>query len=312
VLEEFTKLFGVKQSFMTAYHPQGNAYAERLHKFFRQAIASYVQDDHRFWDEYLDILVSCYNDSFHEALGVSPNDIVFGQRVGPLANRELQTPVGDFTQLGYVEKQQYILTRTYALVYEKAFEKQQRNAAKTEGSVLKLYNVGQQVLVYRPKILDGESLKLTPHYYGPFTITKVASGGRVYYLKDSLGDHLLLPVSIQHLIEYHPRDGERVETLQLPENSSISKTTSELEEEDSRQSLLLSTLDTQDVFVPPIVYNSQDFDEEEVAVLETLKVPTPQGVDESISSRPLQRSRRKVKRYVVPNTKSRRQVRANR
>ena len=40
--KEFTNmlnLLGIAQSTTTAYHPQGNAYAERIHKFFRSAIA---------------------------------------------------------------------------------------------------------------------------------------------------------------------------------------------------------------------------------------------------------------------------------
>src|SRR4051794_33401670 len=46
----------------SVYHPQANAYAERVHKFFRQALASFVQDDHRIWDELFPVLIACYND----------------------------------------------------------------------------------------------------------------------------------------------------------------------------------------------------------------------------------------------------------
>src|ERR1051325_4559866 len=35
---ETLKKFGITKSNTTAYHPQGNAYAESLHKFFRQSI----------------------------------------------------------------------------------------------------------------------------------------------------------------------------------------------------------------------------------------------------------------------------------
>ena len=38
-LEALHELLGLTQSNTTAYHPQGNAYAERIHKFFRQAVA---------------------------------------------------------------------------------------------------------------------------------------------------------------------------------------------------------------------------------------------------------------------------------
>src|SRR5271154_5280997 len=124
------KLYDISQSFTTPYHPQGNAYAERLHKFFRQAIASYCINNHRIWDEYLRILMSCYNDSYHEALGVSPNQVLFGTTSGLGLLTDVVKPQGDFTEMGYIEKQQYILAKTYSLVFNKIVNKQLRNALR--------------------------------------------------------------------------------------------------------------------------------------------------------------------------------------
>ena len=42
VLKEMLAVLGVKQSLTTAYHPQGNAYAERIHRFFKHAISQHT------------------------------------------------------------------------------------------------------------------------------------------------------------------------------------------------------------------------------------------------------------------------------
>ena len=78
------QLLGISKSNTTAYHPQGNAYAERIHKFFCQAIASYVDDDHRTWDEIIPILAAAYNDSYHSALGCTPAEVFLGRRMNIL------------------------------------------------------------------------------------------------------------------------------------------------------------------------------------------------------------------------------------
>src|SRR5258708_38800392 len=92
----------------------------------------------------------------------------------------------------------------------------------------------------------------------------------------------------------------------MPENPSFSQSTSiELEKQEETRSLLLDSLSVEDAFVPPHVFNRQDYDDEEVAVLESLQIVTPQGEEETLLSRSLRRTNRKVKHFTIPNTKSR-------
>jgi len=119
VIREWCKLFGVEKTFTTSYHPQGNAQAERLHKYFRQAIASYCTDDHRIWDELLGALMNCYNESYHSALGVFPNQVYFGHSAGQPPNFNLEKPESDYTLLGYVQKQEYIMAKTHEPMFDK-------------------------------------------------------------------------------------------------------------------------------------------------------------------------------------------------
>ena len=39
VLDELCKIVGITKTHATVYHPQGNAYAERIHQFFKNALS---------------------------------------------------------------------------------------------------------------------------------------------------------------------------------------------------------------------------------------------------------------------------------
>ncbi len=53
VLDELCKLLEIGKSRTTAYHPQGNGLAERIHQFYRSAITSFVNSSGTNWDEHL-------------------------------------------------------------------------------------------------------------------------------------------------------------------------------------------------------------------------------------------------------------------
>jgi hypothetical protein len=60
ILEELCKLNGIKKSTTTAYHPQGNAYAERIHQFFRNMLTAYIRIDQRNWDDIIPFMMIQY------------------------------------------------------------------------------------------------------------------------------------------------------------------------------------------------------------------------------------------------------------
>jgi transposase InsO family protein len=173
---ETLKKFGITKSNTTAYHPQGNAYAESLHKFFRQSITSYIEDDHRIWDELLPVLILCYNDSYHSALGCTPAEVFMGRRlnVGPLPTKG---PVAEYTALGYALRLEYILAKTHALVFEKIQEKRERNSESMDSDNSPTsFEIGDEVMLYRPQALSGDSKKLSIHWYGPYKIHRRGIG----------------------------------------------------------------------------------------------------------------------------------------
>ena len=269
VLSKALQLIGITKSNTTAYHPQGNAYAERIHKFFRQAIASYVDDDHRIWDEIIPVLVACYNDSYHSALGCTPAEVFIGRRlnISPLPQKG---PVGEYTQFGYVQRLEYILAKTHAMVFERIQEKRDRNLPTDPDRQPTSFKIDDEVMLYRPQAMTGESRKLSAHWYGPYKVHMVGRHNKVYYLKDPLGDPLKYPVSYALLKPYLRRPGESPQFFAFPNEDSGSETS---KDDDSSPNSRLAYDDPSDAYVPPFVIND-NVDEEEREILEELQEPS--------------------------------------
>jgi transposase InsO family protein len=285
VIQAFCEKFGIEKSNTTAYHPQGNAYAERIHKFFRQAISSYYLDDHRNWDEMLPPLIQAYNDSYHSALGVTPSEVFLGRRLGtpPLTSK---SPEGDYTQLGFVAKLDYILAKTHALVFAKIQSKmesnQVRSLSQSKNRLPTVYTVGQEVLLYRPIVSEDSSYKLTPHWFGPYVIDKVGRHNKVYYLKDPLGVPLKLPVSVWRLKEYTSRDENMSSFEKFPDEvirhaetsrEEVTSAPEVTEHSQESQNFNLEWNDPEEEFVP-LRDNIMSRDKEEQEVLKSLQSET--------------------------------------
>jgi len=286
VLTAMHSLFGTSPSRTTAYNHQGNAYAERLHQYFKQAVASFVQLDHTRWDQYLRPLMMCYNDAFHSALGCAPNEVLLGRKVLLKPIEWIDAPVDmDMTQATFVQRLQVILARTHALVYDKIQAKENRNITASLNTTQTKFEVGQEVMVYRPKRKDGDSIKLSPDWLGPYVVTRVLNNYKVYYLKNTDGEHLAYPVSVLHLKPYIRRknaegEEEHVSTT-LPSNNDLI----------DQPSLLLDTYDEEETFVLPT--SSKDPEEQEI--LETLQP----GVQQSTRDERGQRKTKKVNVTVL-------------
>ena len=92
IIEELCKFKGIEKSHTTAYHPEGNSVAERIHQFFRNALAAFVSRDQRDWDLFLPALIQVYLETIHSALGgFTPAQIMFGRRFNLASKKPVQT-----------------------------------------------------------------------------------------------------------------------------------------------------------------------------------------------------------------------------
>jgi hypothetical protein len=190
VLKGLALTLNIHQSHTTAYHPQGNAYAERLHKFLRCAVAAYVREDLRNWDELLPGITLAYNNHYHDSTGCSPAEAFLGRRLNA-PNEIIDPPTEPFTTLQFAERLKYTLAKI-----------QNHIKQRVDASILKRnlnmntkitnFEIGQLVAIYDPRKIKGR--KIIPQWNGPLTIEHKSKDGKVFYLKDQYGISLNVPI----------------------------------------------------------------------------------------------------------------------
>jgi hypothetical protein len=231
VLNGLCDLLKIEKTSTTAYHPQGNAFAERIHQFFRNALAAFVGRDQRDWDLLIPALVNVYLDSIHTSLGGhSPSQLMFGRCMGTpnvaLSPEKGALPTSNV--LSYAAKLKLALDRAQGVVMELVKEKQFKNICPSLGKLIQSFNVGDKVGLEIESLPVGvKSRKLFPRYSGPFTITKVAHGGKVLRLADVHGKERKVPNPIQKVKPWPDRQTllEEFENFEIMKHKSNSKST---------------------------------------------------------------------------------------
>jgi hypothetical protein len=220
IITNLVHFYSSDKSNTTAYHPQGNAYAERIHQFFRNALTAYVNRSQRDWDSILPILMPVYNNSIHEALGGhSPSQLMFGVNVD---NTPIQLPLGDEIVMSskYVYSLKLALDRVQQIVMEKTYKKMQKNMMQNGGYKYENYQVGDKVALSVECLPSGfSSIKLYPRWKGPYEVINLSRDGRVLYLKDAFGEELNHPVSILRVKRWYDRDDSSI-SMELDEQSA--------------------------------------------------------------------------------------------
>ena len=219
---------GIDKTHTTAYHPQGNAHAERIHQFFKNALSSYVGRDQRDWDLLIPSLIAIYLNTVHTSLGgFSPSQLMFGRQMF-LANspgeKEIPSPVMTTNEFGV--KLKLALDRAQELVQDIIKDKKFKNLKPTLGKFILSYNVGDKVGLQVEAIPVGvKSRKLVPRFSGPYTVTKAAHDGKVLHLADINGKVRKVPVSIQKVKPWPDRQTllEQFENYEFLRNSLLYK-----------------------------------------------------------------------------------------
>lgn len=79
LMKEITKIFKIKQVKTSIYHPQSNGTLERSHHVLAEYLKPYINKNQDNWDSYLKAAMFAYNTSYHEAIKITPYELVFGR-----------------------------------------------------------------------------------------------------------------------------------------------------------------------------------------------------------------------------------------
>jgi hypothetical protein len=225
-VKELCNLSYTSKTQTTAYHPQGNAYAERIHQFFKNALTAFVRHDQKNWDEIIPFMITNYLTVIHESLdGYSPSQMMFGRNIGTATVPTSFLTCDTKSKAEFSNRLKFALHRLQDDVMQIFRSKREHNLIRSIGKVYHRHSVGDKVGLIVESLPAGfKSLKLFPRFRGPFTVTKVMGDGHVLYLSDPFGQNLPVPISSHRVKSWL----ERSDMVEMMDSDHVTEDSDEI------------------------------------------------------------------------------------
>ena len=171
------KIFLVKRTVTTPYHPQSNATCERFNSYLESAMRSYVNDDQADWPSTLPgILMAYRNTPANRSTEFSPFYLLFGQPMKTPIDQELTATTPEVS-LQYRGTMKSLLENVH-LSRQVAAENIQRHQEQNKSyhdrtAADPQYKLGDLVWLYDPKVPTGFSKKIRAQWVGPYNICEM-------------------------------------------------------------------------------------------------------------------------------------------
>lgn len=169
LLHEICNVMGITKTRTTSYHPQCDGQTERQNRTLQAMLTAFASSRRDDWDLWLDSVTFAYNTSRHDALGISPYEVVFGQAPRLPIELELGMPLTNpSTHSEHLVSIRSVFRDIRNIAQQhlsKASEKQARLNEPT--NAWRPFETGQTVMLKRPK-----GWKLGNKWIGPYKILK--------------------------------------------------------------------------------------------------------------------------------------------
>lgn len=163
---EMMRKYGIKHHFTNPYHPQSNGMDERLNGTLIKILRSYCTNEPVTWDQKLQWALFNYNTSFHEALKMTPYEVVFGVKPRTPLNLQPRDPISQ-QEAREAIRSAVATNMEEARRAQKYFYDRRRKEAK--------YEVGDKILIRNHNLSRDQGRKLQEKWIGPAIIIKVHS-----------------------------------------------------------------------------------------------------------------------------------------
>ena len=213
LIKQLCALIGTDKLHTSTYHPAGNGITERLNRTIKPSIAKLVNDDHDDWDMFLPMVISSYNNSFHDSIKMSPYEAQFGRPPVLVHDVINGNHLPTNTKLRDISEYVTALRRSANHIAEvlrantAAAQARQKSYYDRFTHSNATFEVGDFVKINNCRRHIGQSKAFEPKFVGPYKIAKKL--GDLNYLIQS---PTLRPeiVHYNRLSHYRIRDEERL------------------------------------------------------------------------------------------------------
>ena len=128
IIQQLCKIYNIKKSRTTAYHPQGNSQCERFNRSLHNLLRALPPARKRKWPEYIKELVFSYNVTPHSSTGYSPYFLMYGRQ----PNLPIDFLLGKSNACNDIDIDRWIELHSekLAYAYKRAGEETRRNEAQ--------------------------------------------------------------------------------------------------------------------------------------------------------------------------------------
>ena len=172
LVQEVCKLYQIKKTRTTPYHPQCDGMVERFNRTLLDMLSTMTRDHPFDWEYHLRKVCFAYNSSIHSSTGFSPFFLMFGRKAQlPLdlmygTGQQEEVPTNE-----YARNLKQSLEEAYAMVRTRLSVQHERRKAIYDQKIHgKPYEKGDLVWLHSPAVGRGLSRKLHHVWKGPFRV----------------------------------------------------------------------------------------------------------------------------------------------
>ena len=174
LLKEICKIFRIKKTRTTPYHPQCDGQVERFNRTLLHMLSTTIKEHPFDWEDQLPKVCMAYNTSVHSSTGFSPYFLMFGRQ--PKLPIDLAYPLDQSSPCSvkdYAESLKINLESAFQRAREQLNTHHEHRKEQYDKKVYgDPYKEGDLVWLHNPAVPKNSSRKLHHPWSGPYRITK--------------------------------------------------------------------------------------------------------------------------------------------
>ena len=202
---EFCRENGMMALFVSPYHPQSNAFVERVNGTFKGMLAKCVNEDHTDWDEKLGDVNFSYNTAVHSVTKFSPYYLLYGKH--PILPIDNQLPTCEESLKESPEERRMRIYRERLRANENCARNQLRDKIKFDNThEIVVFNKGDKVLHRNFNRKPGTVAKFMVKWKGPYTVYDRVGGATYMLQSENERPDEVLQAHVNNLKKYETPD----------------------------------------------------------------------------------------------------------